>query len=69
MEKPDLQSLEAKINALIKIGKKLADENKVLRENETSLKSECAALHEKNVLAQKRLETMIEQLKSMEINA
>ncbi len=69
IEKPDLRTLETQINALIQICKKLADENKVLRESETSLKSECAALHEKNALARTRIETMIEQFKSMEINS
>jgi len=66
MEKPDLQQLEEKIDILIHTCKQLAEENKVLRESQVNLVSERATLLEKNLLARKRIETMIDRLKSME---
>jgi len=69
MEKPDLQSLEAQIDALIHTSKQLADENKVLRESQANLISERATLREKNALARTRIETMIARLKSMEVGS
>lgn len=69
MEKPDLQLLEARIDALIQTCKQFADENKALRENQASLMSERATLIEKNTIARTRIEAMIAQLKSMEVSA
>jgi len=66
MEKPDLQQLEVKIDTLIRTCEQLAEENKVLRESQANLVSERATLLEKNLLARKRIETMIDRLKSME---
>jgi cell division protein ZapB len=66
MEKPDLQQLEVKIDTLIHTCEQLAEENKVLRESQANLVSERATLLEKNLLARKRIETMIDRLKSME---
>jgi cell division protein ZapB len=70
MEKSDfLQSLEARIDALIQTCKKLADENQSLRESQNNLTSAHAALLEKNALARSRIEAMIARLKSMEVNS
>ncbi len=69
IEKPDLQSLETQIDALIHISKELADENKVLRESQANLISERATLQEKNALARTHIETMIARLKSMEVGS
>lgn len=66
MEKPDLLQLEVKIDTLIHTCEYLAEENKVLRESQANLVSERATLLEKNLLARKRIETMIDRLKSME---
>ncbi|OAD22539.1 hypothetical protein THIOM_001653 [Candidatus Thiomargarita nelsonii] len=69
MEKSDfLQSLEAKIDALIQTCQQLAKENQSLRESQTNLSSAHAALLEKNALARSRIEAMIARLKSMEVN-
>ncbi|NJO15163.1 MAG: TIGR02449 family protein [Thioploca sp.] len=67
MEKLDLQSLEAQVNALIQICNQLADENRVLRETQTHLIAERAELLEKNAIARDRIEAMIARLKSMEV--
>ena len=67
MEKLDLQSLEAQVNALIQICNQLADENRVLRETQTHLIAERADLLEKNAIARDRIEAMIARLKSMEV--
>jgi len=67
MEKPDLQSLEARIDALIHTCKQLAEENQTLRNSQASLTSERAVLLKKNAFARTRIETMITRLKSMEI--
>jgi cell division protein ZapB len=69
MEKPDLQQLEVKIDTLIHTCEHLAEENKVLRESQANLVSERATLLEKNLLARKRIETMIDRLKSMEVGS
>lgn len=68
MEISDLQLLEAKIDALIQTCKKLADENQSLRKKEANLMSKHSALLEKHSLVNKRLETIITRLKSMEVN-
>ncbi|MCK5717014.1 MAG: TIGR02449 family protein [Thiomargarita sp.] len=67
MEHADLQSLETKIDTLIKICKQLADENKSLIESKNNLGVEHAALLDKNTQARTRIEAMITRLKSMEI--
>jgi cell division protein ZapB len=68
MEKLDLQSLEAQINALIQICNQLADENRALRETQAHLMAERADLLEKNAIARSRIEAMIARLKSMEVS-
>jgi len=67
MEKLDLQSLEAQINALIQICNQLADENRALRETQVHLMTERTDLLEKNAIARSRIEAMIARLKSMEV--
>jgi cell division protein ZapB len=69
MEKSNyLQSLETKVDALIHLCQKLAGENNTLRESQTHLMSERAALLEKNALARTRIEAMVTRLKSMEVS-
>ncbi|MBE9562717.1 MAG: TIGR02449 family protein [Proteobacteria bacterium] len=64
----NLQLLETKIDALIEISENLADENKVLRQNQIELMSERDTLLEKNAVACSRIEDMLTRLKAMEIN-
>ncbi|MCK5720443.1 MAG: TIGR02449 family protein [Thiomargarita sp.] len=69
MEKSNLQLLEETIDILIQTCKQQADENKILRKKEAALISENKDLREKNQLARTRVESMIERLKTMEINS
>jgi cell division protein ZapB len=66
MEKADLQSLEERLDALIKLCETLARENQVLRDQQAGLLSERAALIEKSELARSRVEAMIARLRAME---
>lgn len=62
-----LQALEARIDELISACKELTDENQALRDQQTHLMAERAALIEKSELARSRVEAMIARLKAMEI--
>lgn len=62
----DLQSLERKIDELIKVCELLARENRVLRTQQNSWATERARLIEKNELAKSKVESMITRLKSLE---
>jgi len=68
MEITDLQVLEAKIDELIALCHQLAEENRTLREQQSTFIAERTALLEKNALARSRIEAMITRLKAMEIN-
>ena len=65
-EKLELTGLELRVYELIKTVRHLADENKVLRSQQTALTSERATLIEKTEQARRRVEAMIERLKAME---
>lgn len=67
MDIPDLQSLEIRIDELIKTCEQLSAENQALREQQANLVAERAALIEKSELARTRVEAMIARLKAMEI--
>lgn len=66
MGKVKLESLEARIDALIRTCDQLREENRVLREQQTHLTTERAALIEKSELARTRVEAMIARLRAME---
>ncbi len=66
MEKSVLHSLEARLDELIDMYNKLAEENRNLREREVSLLSERTTLRKKTALARNRIEAMIARLKTME---
>ena len=66
METLDTRTLEEKIDHLIRICNRLADENRALRDQQTSLIAERAALVEKSELARSRVEAMITRLRAME---
>ena len=68
IDKPNLQGLEAKIDALINTCKQLTEENQALRDSQANLISERAVLLKKNAMARTRIEEMIARLKSMEID-
>jgi cell division protein ZapB len=62
----DIQSLEAKIDALIALNAKLTNENRALREQQSQLQAEKTALMEKTTLARQKIEAMIDRLKTLE---
>jgi len=66
-ERIDLQALEAQVDALIQTCEQLSDENRALRDQQSSLVAERAGLIEKSELARSRVEAMIARLKAMEI--
>lgn len=69
IEEISLRALEARIDELIGACRELTDENQALREQQTHLMAERAALIEKSELARSRVEAMIARLKAMEIGA
>jgi cell division protein ZapB len=64
-----LQQLSTRIDKLLDLVRRLADENRSLRQNHEQLASERAQLLNKNELARTRVEAMIQRLKSLENNA
>ena len=66
MDTLDTRALEEKIEHLIRICDMLEDENRALRDQQTSLIAERAALVEKSELARARVEAMITRLRAME---
>ena len=69
MTAPNLTSLEARVDELINAFSELAHENRTLREQQSNLLSERAALIEKSELARSRVESMIARLKAMEVSS
>ena len=67
MDTPDIKALEQLVDELIARSKRLADENRALRNQHTHLLTERAALIEKTEHARNRVESMIASLKSMEM--
>ena len=69
METLDTRTLEEKIDHLIRICNRLADENRALRDQQASLIAERATLVEKSELARSRVEAMITRLRAMEVGS
>jgi len=63
----DLRSLESQVDELIQTCDQLTDENRALRDQQSTLVAERASLIEKSELARSRVEAMIARLKAMEI--
>ena len=69
-DSPDaLQPLAERVERLIELVRRLADENRSLRTSQEQLIGERAALLTKNEQARSRVEAMILRLKSLEHNA
>lgn len=66
MENQDLAALEHKVDELLEICNRLAQENKMLRANAAAWKGERAELVRKNDLARSKVEAMITRLKALE---
>ena len=66
METLDTRALEEKIDRLIRICNRLEDENRALRDQQSNLLSERAALVEKVEQARSRVQATIARLRAME---
>jgi cell division protein ZapB len=64
-----VQQLSARLEKLIDLTRRLAEENRSLRQGQEQLANERAQLLNKNELARSRVEAMIHRLKSLENNA
>jgi cell division protein ZapB len=64
-----VQQLTARLDKLIDLTRRLAEENRSLRQGQEQLANERAQLLNKNELARSRVEAMIHRLKSLENNA
>ena len=67
VDRMDLQALETQVDELIQTCEQLTDENRALRDQQSTLVAERASLIEKSELARSRVEAMIARLKAMEI--
>ena len=66
MKELDIKQLEDRVDDLIKAVDRLQQENKDLRESQSSLVTERNQLIEKTELARTRVEAMISRLKALE---
>ena len=66
MDTLDTRALEEKIDYLIRICDRLAEENRALRDQKVNLMAERAALIEKSEMARSRVEAMLLRLRAME---
>jgi cell division protein ZapB len=64
-----VERLSARLDKLQDLVRRLADENRSLRQGQEQLAAERAQLLNKNELARSRVEAMINRLKSLENNA
>ena len=67
IDRVDLQALENQVDELIQTCEQLTEENRALRDQQSTLVAERASLIEKSELARSRVEAMIARLKAMEI--
>ena len=66
---PDLKGLEHRIDELIRNCQRLKQENRLLRQQQSTLMAERAKLKQKNDMARTQTETMLIRLKALEIEA
>ncbi|HFE31735.1 MAG TPA: TIGR02449 family protein [Gammaproteobacteria bacterium] len=69
MAESEISKLEKRVDDLIDLCDQLSTENTLLRERQNVLVEERARLIEKAELARSRVETMLERLKAMEVEA
>ena len=66
---PDLKGLEHRIDELIRTCQRLKQENRLLRQQQSTLMAERAKLKQKNDMARTQTENMLTRLKALEIEA
>jgi cell division protein ZapB len=66
---PELKGLEHRLDELIRTCQRLKQENRLLRQQQSTLMAERAKLKQKNDMARTQTETMLIRLKALEIEA
>lgn len=66
MDKSPIQQLEQQLDELIRVSKRLREENMLLRSQQVAWLSERAQLVEKTEVARNRIENMVSRLKQLD---
>ena len=69
MAMTDLVTLARRVERLVQVCGQLTQENRELREQNSALQTECAALRDKNEQSRSRIDAMIARLRTMESNS
>jgi len=66
MEKDDLQQLEQQVDDLLKVSRRMREENLLLKSQQSAWLAERAKLVERTELARSRIDKMVERLKQLD---
>ena len=66
MEKDAIQQLEQQVDDLLRASRRIRDENKILKSQQTAWLTERTQLLEKTDLARSRIDTMVSRLKELD---
>lgn len=66
MEKDDLQQLEQQVDDLLRVSRRMREENMLLKSQQSAWLSERAKLVEKTELARSRIDKMVSRLKELD---
>jgi cell division protein ZapB len=66
MEKDTIQQLEQQVDELLRAGRRMREENKLLKSQQSAWIAERAQLVEKTELARSRIDKMVERLKQID---
>lgn len=66
MEKDDLQQLEQQVDDLLRVSRRMREENMLLKSQQSAWLAERAKLVEKTELARSRIDKMVSRLKELD---
>ncbi len=66
MEKEDLQQLEQQVDDLLRVSRRMREENMLLKSQQSAWLSERVKLVEKTELARSRIDKMVSRLKELD---
>ena len=66
MEKDDLQQLEQQVDDLLRVSRRMREENMLLKSQQSAWLAERAKLVEKTKLARSRIDKMVSRLKELD---
>jgi len=66
MEKDDLQQLEQQVDDLLRVSRRMREENMLLKSQQSAWLAERAKLVERTELARGRIDKMVERLKQLD---